>query len=311
MKKLKKKRFLLTGASGFIGVHLSKKLEEQGHEVIKLDCFGKGIDIKTDMVKMRLFKKALGKIESPDIIIHLAACVDSKKDYATSKRNIRVNILGTLNLLEIARNFNVELFVNIGTQELYGGNIAPFCENDKIKPQTPYAITKASAEDFVQMYHRLYNLPVTLLRFAAIFGPNQNPTKFIPYCIISALNGRDIILHSSKQKRDFIYIEDAIEAIYKVCFSKDVNNEIINFGGLKPCLIKDVAKLILKNVDNSAKIHFKEDILLSSNSAYVINDISKAKKLLDWVPTVSLEEGLKRTVIWYRKRFTSLCRDNK
>ncbi len=311
MQNLKKETFLVTGASGFIGSHLIKRLEKEGHKVIKLDYSGKKIDIKIDITKLRALKQILKKINRPQVVIHLAACVDSKKDYLAGKKTIYANILGTLNLLEAIRDLNIELFVHVGTQEVYGASVAPSCENDKIDPQTPYAITKASAEDFVQMYHRLYNLPVALLRFAAIFGPGQNPAKFIPYCVISALNGRDIILHSPKQKRDFLYIDDAIEAIYKVCFSGRVNNEIINFGGLKPYLIKDVAELILKNVGNPAKIHFKEDILLSSNSAYVINDISKAKKLLDWSPTVSLERGLKRTVNIYRKDFSSSSRNNK
>ena len=311
MRNLKKATFLVTGASGFVGSHLIKRLEKEGHKVIKLDYSGKKLDMKVDMTKVRPLKQMLKKIEAPQVVIHLAACVDSKKDYLTGKKTIHTNILGTLNLLEAIRDLNIELFVHVGTQEVYGANVAPSCENDKIDPQTPYAITKASAEDFVQMYHRLYNLPVALLRFAAIFGPGQNPTKFIPYCIISALNGRDIVLHSPKQKRDFLYIDDAIEAIYKVCLSGRVNNEIINLGGLKPYLIKDVAELILKNVGNSAKIYFKEDILLSSNPEYVINDISKAKTLLGWVPTVSLERGLKRTANWYRKTFASLSRNNK
>lgn len=303
MQDLKKKTFLVTGASGFIGNHLTKRLEKEGHKVIKLDYSGKEIDIKVDITKIKSLRKILKKVKSPQVVIHLAACVDSKKDYLISKKAIYVNILGTLNLLEAIRDLNIDLFVHVGTEEVYGGNVAPFFESNKINPQTPYAITKASAEYFVQMYHRLYNLPVVLLRFAAIFGPNQNPTKLIPHCIISALSSKDIILHSSKQKRDFIYIDDAIEAICKVCFSGKANNEIINFGGLKPYLIKDVAELIVNYVGNPIKIFAKKNILLSSKPRYIVSDISKAKRILNWIPTVSIEEGLRKTIDWYHKNY--------
>lgn len=303
MQNLKKKTFLVTGASGFIGGHLIKRLRKVGHRVIKLDYSGKEIDIKVDITKIRSLRKILKKIESPQVVIHLAACVDSKKDYLTSTKTVYVNTLGTLNLLEAIRDLNIDLFVQVGTEEVYGDNVAPFYENDKIAPQTPYAITKASAEYFVQIYHRLYNLPVVLLRFAAVFGPNQNPTKFIPHCIISALSSKDIILHSSEQKRDFIYIDDAIEAIYKVCFLNKVNNEIINFGGLKPYLIKDVAELIVNYVGNPIKVFVKKNILLSSEPRYIISDISKAKRTLNWIPTVSIEEGLRKTINWYHKNY--------
>lgn len=303
MQALKKKTFLVTGAAGFIGSHLTERLEKEGHKVIKLDYSGKKIDVKVDITKIRSLRKILKKIESPQVVIHLAACVDSKKDYLTGTKTVYINILGTLNLLEAIRDLNIDLFVHVGTEEVYAGNVAPFYENGKIAPQTPYAITKASAEYFVQMYHRLYNLPVVLLRFAAIFGPNQDPTKLIPHCIISALSSKDIILHSPKQKRDFIYIDDAIEAIYKVCFSGKVSNEIINFGGFKPYLIKNVVELIVNYVGNPIKVFAKKNILLGSESRYIISDISKAKRILNWIPTVSIEEGLRKTIDWYHKNY--------
>lgn len=303
MRDLQKKTFLITGASGFIGSHLVKKLEREGHKVIKLDYHGKKIDLKLDLTKIRAVRRKLKNIKPPQIVIHLAACVDSKKDYHTSKKAIFGNIVGTLNLLEAVKDLNIELFLHVGTEEVYAGNASPFYEHDKINPQTPYAITKASSEYFVQMYHKLYNLPVVLLRFAAIFGANQNPKKFIPYCIISAIKEKDIILHSYKQKRDFIYIDDAIEAVYKVCFSKNVNNEIINFGSENSYPIKYIADLIIKKVGRNSRARLKEDFLLSSQSRNVISNFSKARKILGWKPTVTLEDGINRTINWYKNNF--------
>jgi nucleoside-diphosphate-sugar epimerase len=300
MKRSKGKTFLITGANGFIGSHLVKRLRKDGQRVITLDYHGRGTDIKVDIVKINALKKKIRQITSPVTVIHLAACVDSRRDYLTSKRAVRGNILGTLNLLEAVRNLKIELFVNVSTEEVYGENAAPFHEQDKINPRTPYAISKSSAEYFVQMYHHIYNLPVVMLRFAAIFGPNQNPGKLIPYCIISALKGKDIVLHSSRQKRDFIYIDDAVEAIKRISFTRNVINETINFGGGKPYQIKDVAKLVLDGVKGKSRIRFRENILLSSFPRKVTSDYSKARRLLGWRPRVTMEEGMKKTVTWYR-----------
>lgn len=295
-----KTSFLVTGSQGFIGRNLTDRLERERHKVSKLDAAGENIDIKADITELEPLRKEIEKLR-PDIVVHLAACVDSQKDYLTSKKALSVNILGTLNLLEILRTLKIRRFVFMSTEEVYGVTSFPFHEEDKLEPQSPYAISKVSAEYFVQMYHRLYKLPATLLRFSAIFGPHQNPAKFIPYCILSALKGQEIVLHSAGQKRDFIFIEDAIDAIYRACFSDKANNEIINFGGSKLHLVKDVAEQIVKYIGNPVKVVSKKDILFSNERHCVVSDFSKAKKILKWSPSISLEEGLKRTIDWYSR----------
>lgn len=285
-----------------MGRNLAARLKRERQRVYKLDVFGEDIDIKVDITDFKLLKEKIKRIH-PQIVVHLAACVDSKRDYETSKKTISTNILGTLNLLEVFKDLKNIRFVFMSTEEVYGMHNWLFHEENKLEPRTPYAISKAAAEYYVQMYHRLYRLPIVLLRFAAIFGPAQNPTKLIPYCILQVLKGEDITLYSAKEKRDFIFIDDAVEAIYKACFSPGVNNEIINFGNKKIYLLKDIAKQIVDYIGKPVKILNKRNILLTNEARYVVSDFTKAQKVLHWKPSISLEEGLKRTIEWYSHNY--------
>lgn len=305
---MNRKTFLITGATGFIGTNLVERLKNEGHKVFRLVLPGKSIKdsdnfFYVDITKIKKLRKLFNdKKIKPDIIIHLAAHVDSKKDYLTSKRVIQTNILGTLNMLEVAKEFNIRYFIHMGTEESYGNISPPFSEKDRLDPHTPYAISKVATEYFSMMYYRVYKLPVVLLRFAAIYGPRQNCTKLIPMSIISALEGKNIVLHSPSQKRNFLFIDDAINGILKICFSeRNIKGEVFNFGGVTLYSIREVVKKIITIIGTPVKIIEKRNTILSSEPKKVISDISKAKDILRWFPATSLEDGLKKTVAWYRQ----------
>ncbi|GFP35768.1 dTDP-glucose 4,6-dehydratase, partial [Candidatus Hakubella thermalkaliphila] len=161
---------------------------------------------------------------------------------------------------------------------------------------------KAASEHLSIMYHRTYNLPVVLLRFSAIYGPGQNPVKLIPMSIISALEGRNIILHSPNQKRSFLYIDDAVEGILEICFSENkLNGDIINFGSSKSHMIREVVERIIRIIGNPVEIVPEENPILSSDPPEVLSDISKARKVLGWSPITPLDKGLRKTVEWYTR----------
>lgn len=284
-------KILITGANGFIGTHLAKKFKDWHYTIL---------DYKGDVTDFHFLRQFV--IESqPTIIIHLAASVNSEKSYSQSKKVIDVNIIGTLNLLEVIKDMNIERFIHMGTEEVYGISRIPFKEADPIDPKTPYAISKATTEYFAKMYSSTYSLPVVLLRFAAVYGPMQNVSKLIPMSILSCMAGKEIALHSPEQKRDLIYIDDAVIAIEKACFAKNIIGEIINIGNYENYTIKEIVEKIVKIMQCSIPIVEKRSSVLSSDVPEFLCDITKAKNMLGWFPQVSIENGLKKTIEWYQK----------
>lgn len=296
-----KKRVLITGGSGFIGKHLQRELYNYGAFITIIDKnpqqHTKSINtIKCDICDYKNLEKVIRDI-SPEIVFHLAANIDRTPEFDITRNMISVNLIGTLNLFESLKNISsCRSIIVAGTSEEYGNNQAPFKEYYKEDPISPYSFSKVCASYLSKMLFNVYKFPIIVLRPTLAYGPGQKETMFIPALIKTFLRNEKFIMTPGEQTRDFIFIDDLVNAYIQAGISEGHFGEIFNIGSGKAYKIKDIAYRIASLLDkqNFLKIGAK-DYRKSEIMSYFV-DISKAKKLLNWAPMVSLEEGLKYTI---------------
>jgi nucleoside-diphosphate-sugar epimerase len=253
---------------------------------------------KTDISNLDELKKSF-KESDIDAVINLAARAGVRASVEDPWVYVDTNVTGTLNLLELCREFEVKKFILASTSSAYGTNEIPFSEEDRTDdPLSPYAATKKGAEVLCHTYHYLYDVDTTVLRYFTVYGPAGRPDMSIFRFIKQIHKGRPIeVFGDGKQKRDFTYVDDIAEGTIKAL--KPVKYEIINLGNNSPVELMYAIKLIEQNLGKKAKINFlprhKADVLATSA------DIKKAKRILDWEPKMKIEEGIKRTVEWHLK----------
>lgn len=311
-------KILVTGSCGFIGFHVAKKLLDEGNQVVGTDNFNDYYDPKLKEYREEILKEndnyipyntdienksGLEKIfEENEIegVINLAARAGVRKSLEDPYVYLSTNVNGTLNLLEIMKDRGIKKFVLASSSSLYAGQKPPFTEDMAVnKPISPYAATKKSAEMLCYTYHHLYDIDVTVLRYFTVFGPAGRPDMSYFRFISSIMEGKPITIYGDgKQKRDFTYIEDIASGTLKAL--NNTGFDIINLGGgNEPVSIIYMIRIIEFLIDRKAKINFEDfhnaDMKLTSAS------IEKAKKILDWQPEYDFEEGIKKTVEWFKK----------
>jgi nucleoside-diphosphate-sugar epimerase len=314
MGGLERKEVLITGGTGFIGLHLTKRLIEE-KAIVNIITTKKNTDTSfskelydnvkiwnADLLDFDSLRKCIKQI-NPKKIFHLAAFVNSDSTIQVSQQCIQTNIQGTMNLLYSLRKVNSDRFVYVGTSEVYGAGNLPFSEKQPIFPSSPYSITKASGEFFCFFAQKAFNIPVVVLRLSVVYGPNQNPRKLIPYVILCAINGINPVLTKGDQTRDFIYVSDIVEGIIQSSIKDKAIGEIINLGSGEQYSIQSVVTRVINLMNNSVIPLFEA---LPSRKYELKNSycsISKARKVLNWVPRVPLDEGLEETINWYSQNY--------
>ena len=211
-----------------------------------------------------------------------------------------VNVKGTINLLEVVRNYNVRNFVFGSSSSVYGINSkVPFNENDKIdKPVSPYAATKRAAELLCFTYHHLYDIPITCLRFFTVYGPRQRPDMAIHKFTSLIDQGKEITMFGNgKSKRDYTYVSDIIDGIV-AAFYNPLGFEIFNLGDSKTIELQYLISLIERNLEKKAIIKHLPDQPGDVPITYA--DITKATNMLGYQPKVSIEEGIEKFVSWFK-----------
>ena len=312
---------LVTGGAGFIGSHLCEKLLKKKYRVICLDNFNaflynpklkkdniskiknypNFILIKGDILNEKLLKKIFSE-QKIDKIIHLAALAGVRPSLDYPKKYEEVNVKGTINLLEKAKEANIKQFIYASSSSVYGkSSKIPFSENEKnLIPISPYGASKLAGEVFCQTYYQLYNIPITILRFFTVYGPRQRPEMAIHRFIRLMEQKKSIPIYGKEDSsRDYTYINDIVEGIIK---SMEVTSkiEIFNLGNSKPIKLKELVKNIGNNlgvIPKIKKLPFQQgDVLMT------FADIGKAKRILGWAPETFLDNGIKEFIEWYKSR---------
>src|SRR3989338_2933242 len=262
MNKLKNINVLVTGASGFIGSHLTRRLVAEGATVSIFgrennknleDIIDKLSVYKVDITKFEEVKKAIQDIK-PKKVFNLAATTNLERSLEALNKAVEINLNGSLNLLMALNNIEYDCLINVGTIEEYGINKAPFHEDKTIpEPVSPYSASKSSLTMFSKMLYNSFKIPIVILRPSKVYGPNGSVNlslnqSLITKLIICGLLKKEFNLSGGNQYRDFMYIDDAVEGFIKASITKEAIGETINLGSGKGYIIKDIVKKIIDNL---------------------------------------------------------------
>lgn len=297
---------LVTGATGFLAQHLIPYLSGKGANVAGISLkktpsknFKSFLHINADLKDKAKINEIIKDIQ-PNKIFHLASYPDKEPSFENTDECIQNNIQGTLNLIHALKDVSYESFIHIGSYKEYAGNKSPFKEDSALFPLSSYAISKASAEMFCMSYYQLYKFPITSIRFPTLYGPAQPHQNLIPHIINTVLSGNNLKLTKGGQKRELLYVSDAVAALDLAASSKGVVGEIINIGTDKDYLIKEIVTEVLKLTNSKTMVEWGA-IPYRKNEIWAMRgDTKKAKTLLNWVPKVSLREGLIKTIAYYK-----------
>jgi NAD dependent epimerase/dehydratase len=307
------KRTLVTGASGFIGSHLVERLVKLGCRVRALVHYNSRNDWGLlEMLPAEIIDQIdviTGDITDPystakimediTIVFHLAGLIAIPYSYIAPAQFVAVNCLGTLNLLEAARQQAVECFIHTSTSETYGtARYTPIDEAHPLQGQSPYAASKIGADKIAESYYLSFGLPVMTIRPFNTFGPRQSARAVIPTIVSQALARKVIHLGRLSPLRDFNYVSDTVEGFIKMAESPLAIGQVINIGSGQAVSIGELAQRILGIIGGSITIVTKDERVRpeASEVMELICDNRKAKELLGWEPQVNLEQGLNRTV---------------
>ena len=307
-------KILITGGAGFIGSCFVRYMlnKHQDYKIINLDAltYAGNIENLSDVKDNPNYSFVKGNICDKNLIVELTKDVDAIINFAAethvdnsiSNPNIFIetNVVGTLNLLEAAKNNKVERYLQVSTDEVYGslGKDDYFTEHTPISPNSPYSASKASADMLVRAYNKTYNVPTLITRCSNNYGPYQYPEKLIPFFISKLLKGEKIPLYGDGQNvRDWLYVYDHTSAIDTV-LHKGKTGEVYNVGGHNEKANIEITKLILENMGkDESMIEYVKD-RPGHDRRYAI-DNSKITNELGWKPSKTFEEGIKDTINWY------------
>ncbi len=311
--ELRDRRILVTGGAGFVGSNLVKRLLREKARVTVLDDLftgsrenlpGEGYEfVKGSVCDAAMVENLVGAHE---LIFHLAA-----RNIVVSTRNPRedfeTNIGGTLNVLLAARAAGGRRVVYTSSTSVYGNpRYLPINEDDPLSRLTPYAVSKLGGENYCMAFYESYGLPTTAVRYSNIFGPGQDPAN--PYCGVvakfleSLLADRSPVIHGDgNQTRDFTFIDDAVEATVLAGTSDRALGEVFNVGSGVETRVNELAAVLIRLTGARATPAHKDRRDVDNIRRRVVN-IEKARRALRWIPEVTLEEGLRRTVEWQRAR---------
>ncbi|MDD1771122.1 MAG: GDP-mannose 4,6-dehydratase [Methanomassiliicoccales archaeon] len=307
---------LITGGAGFIGSHLCEKYTKEGHTVLCMDNFLSGdlVNVR-HLLDCRNFKLIKGDIRDRallenvcrdvDVILHLAAQIHVDRSYIEPGLTYDINVMGTQNVLEVARFHDIDKVIHASTSEVYGSALhVPIDELHPLNAPHPYGASKIAADRMCYAYIQTYGLNVNILRFFNIFGPRQRDLGYGG--VISIFTRRimmdmpPIIFGDGRQTRDYTYIDDAIRGYDIALHHKGKIDEPVNFGTGKEISINEIAEMLIRlcgKEDKMQPVHVEPRI---GEVKRLIANAERAKEILGWTPSVDFEEGLEMFVNWYR-----------
>ena len=311
---------VVTGGAGFIGSHLCEKLISLGSKIICIDDFDNFYNpaIKenniSEIADSKYFKLYRSDITNPtqmekifsensiDMVIHLAARAGVRPSIQNPLLYERVNILGTMNLLECCKKYNVTKFIFASSSSVYGGNKKlPFSEEDNVDhPISTYAATKKAGELICYTYYDLYKISIYCLRFFTVYGPRQRPEMAIHKFTRQILKGEDIEIYGDgSSSRDYTYIDDVISGILS-SLEQIGGFEVINLGNSNTVKLIDLIRLIEITTGEKGNLKFTKSQPGDVFITYA--DIRKARKMLKYLPKTNIKEGLVKFVNWYKEK---------
>jgi len=303
---------LITGGAGFIGSNFVKYFTNQtNNKVVVVDSLTYASDLKyLDGLKIEFIKGDISDDSLMDNVfdrykvqkvINFAAESHVDRSIYDPSSFIQTNIVGTVNLLNKSLKYEIDGFVQISTDEVFGDiKDGWFNESSQINPRNPYSASKASAEHFVSAYNNTYGLPTIIINSSNNYGPHQFPEKLIPLTIKNLLAGKKVPVYGNGQQiRDWLYVEDNCEIIFKI-YKEGLSGERYCVGGDMEMSNIDLVKTIIGKLDLSENmIEYVKD--RPGHDKRYATDISKVRERFNWKPKTSLNDGLNATINWIKQ----------
>ena len=306
---------LVTGAGGFIGSHLCERLVGLNARVrafLRYNSRGDegALAWLVPQVRERI-EVVFGDLRDPmavrqairdvDVVFHLGALISIPYSYVHPREVVETNVLGSLNVLQAVRNEQIARLVHVSTSEVYGtAQYVPIDEKHPLQGQSPYSASKIGADMLVESFYRAYDLPVVIARPFNTYGPRQSARAVVPAIISQAFTRSEIHLGSMYPTRDLTFVTDTVGGLVLLATCDEAIGQVVNLGSNSEISIGDLAEKIVALVERNNKIVFDPMRIRPSKSEVerLWCDNSLAQQLLGWVPQVSLDEGLRRTIDW-------------
>ena len=311
------KKIIITGATGFIGSHLTEMMVEQGYNVIAFDRYNSNnnwgwlekskykSDIHVILGDIRDYDSVSKAMQDCHAVFHLAALIGIPYSYISPLAYIRTNIEGTYNVLEAAKNLNIEQVLITSTSETYGtAQYVPIDEKHPLVGQSPYSASKIAADQLAISYYKSFELPVKIVRPFNTYGPRQSARAIIPTIISQLLNGKtEIQLGSLSPTRDLTFVKDTCRGFEEIYKSEILFGEVINIGMKAEISIEDLAKLIASIMNLELSIESTDERIRPENSEVerLFCDNAKLLKHTQWKPNYTLVQGINEVVEWMKK----------
>lgn len=311
-----RRRVLVTGAGGFIGSHLTERLVERGARTRALVRYHSGgswgwldqspvkDDVEVVTGDIRDADSVRAAVEGVEIVFHLAALIAIPYSYHAPLSYVRTNVEGTLNVLQAAREAGVARLLHTSTSEVYGtARSIPIDEEHPLQAQSPYAASKIGADHLARSFWLSFGLPVVTVRPFNTFGPRQSARAVVPTIIAQCLSGTTLRLGNTNPLRDFSYVNDIVDGYLLAAEAEGAIGRTINLGSGREIRIEDLAHRIADLAGTSVEIRRDPERVRPRQSEVerLLADNTVARQILGWQPSVSLEEGLRRTLEWMRE----------
>ena len=314
-------KILITGGAGFIGSHIADSLNAAGHEIVIYDNFSTGLmenieEINSENIELINgdildLNKLIKAMKGVDIVSHHAAQLEIFVGIDEPEKDLSINTVGTLNVLNAAKQNNVKKVINASSACIYGQTDKETTENDLTDPNWAYGVSKLAAEKYANIFSKYKNLPVTNLRYGIVYGEREWFRRVLPIFIKKIINGKSpVVFGNGNQIRDFIYVGDAVELHNKCLFDEAADGETFNVGTGEPTTIIELAETACKIVEEDLQFIF-EDLKEGQFSSLVqgkrrnvdelgmmLLNIDKAKNILQWEPKIPLSEGMEKEYHW-------------
>lgn len=300
-------RILIVGGTGFIGRHLAERCLKETPFVSCLSLGGhdkgpflQNIEIIKDDIsdKEQLHTALRGR--KFDYVFNLGGYIDHTPYFKGGRKVIESHLIGLLNLLDCLDTKCLKGFVQIGSSDEYGNSPAPQKETMREHPISPYSLAKTAAARFIQMLYHTEDFPGTVLRFFLVYGAGQDEKRFVPQIIRGCLKDEEFKASEGNQLRDFCYIDDVVDAMVRAAIFTSSKGHVINIASGIPISIKEMIQKIM-GLTGGGRPLWGAYPYRRGESMELYADISLAKKLLGWDPVIPLDEGLRKTIEYYRQ----------
>lgn len=300
-------KILIIGGTGFIGRHLAERCRMDTPNITSLsfnDKLNSDIfDGKVELIHADMSSKsqmgAMLRGKHFDYVFNLGGYIDHADYFNGGRRIIETHFIGLMNLIDCLDVNKLKGFVQVGSSDEYGNSPAPQKETMRAQHISPYSLAKAAASYFIEMFFNTERFPGVVIRLFLVYGPGQNSRRFLPQLINACLKDEEFKISEGKQVRDFCFVDDVVEAMVKAALSPKAKGHIINVASGIPVTIKEVAEKVIKLAGGGRPLWGLYPYRKGENMQ-LYGDISLAKSLIGWEPNVTFDDGLKKTIDYYR-----------